>query len=164
MLNRIPLLLVACILGCGQTDGPPPNVSISEGGATLEVDTHLVNALCDRVKDALAEKEWEKLDQLHWSGSPHTPESLQANYAPLLAKIAKVELVNVGSHNNYDATSFDTFIDEEEIPGPKELLRGDVEFFVGSTDVPDSLLIWVFLCEEDQQLKIFDYIELSLER
>lgn len=158
-----PLLLV-CVFGCGQPDEPPGNPYDADGGAPSAEGTDSVNGLCERVKQALAEQDWEKLDQLHWSGSPHTPETLSESYSPLLAPIEKIEVVNVGSHNAYDGTDFNSYIDEEEIPGPKELLRGDLEFFVGSADVTDSILIWRFLCEEDQQLKIFDYIELSRER
>ncbi|MCA9028456.1 MAG: hypothetical protein KDA86_24815 [Planctomycetaceae bacterium] len=164
MLRIVPVLFLACLVGCDQADQPSDHGSVAEGESPGEVEREPVNAFCERVKEALAEKDWEKLDQLHWSGSPHTPESLRESYLPLLAPIEEIEVVNVGSHNAYDLNTFDSYIDEEEIPGPKELLRGDVEFFVGSTDVPDSLLIWVFLCEEDQELKVFDYIELSLER
>jgi len=150
------------ILGCdGAADGLLVESSDAEQPAEVPEN---VQTFLDDFQKAVAARDWEKLHSLHWSETKHTPEELEQTYSGLLEKVGEVSAAEYGHGNFYDQNSFEKYIDEEEIPGPKELLRGDVEFFL-SPGEPDArkILVWTYLCEEEGTIKVFDYIEVTLE-
>ena len=167
--NACVLVLLTALVGCtkpsstnGGSDGEDSDVNAS--GNRGNVSNGKGQALADAYAKCLADADWVAFRDLHWSGGKETVETLEKSFAPLVEKIGKPTETEFKKHNKYDGTTFEKYIDEEEIPGPKDILRGEIEFAVKSDQPGKPMLhVWAFVCEEDGQLKIFDYLEVWME-
>lgn len=91
-----------------------------------------------------------------------TPQSLQGLYESKLEKLGGVGAIPEIDFQPLNAQTYQQYMDEEELPGPLQLLTGSVEFEVPG-DSQRTILVWAYTCKEDDTPKIFGYIEVSLE-
>jgi hypothetical protein len=119
--------------------------------------------LAEQFGKHLSNQDWEQLEKLHWTGGKNDAQSLKERFS-FMDEFGKVKSVFVDSHLEYDKDSYSEHIDGKSLPGPAELLKGEIEFYIESEDLDvDTLVIFAFLCEEENKLKIFDYIHVVLD-
>ncbi len=168
MLLILPLLV---LFGCGEpltptdtsdggSSGPAAETTASKPNEASTKDE--VRGLLDQFKVALEKRDWEGLHKLHWSGMQQTPQSLQELYESKLEKLGGVGAIPEIDFQPLNAQTYQQYMDEEELPGPLQLLTGSVEFEVPG-DTQRTILVWAYTCKEDDTPKIFGYIEVSLE-
>lgn len=93
-----------------------------------------------------------------------TADDLRESYESKLDRLGGVGTISHFEFQPMNAQTYEQFIDEEDLPGPAELLTGDVEFEIPGPNGPEPvILVWVYTCKEEGQAKIFGYIEMSLE-
>ena len=152
----IVLSLIALFSGCA--------MYIGDDGYYAEAPAE-VEALCNEFKTALADKDWEKVKALHWSGYEETQEELQKLFEPMLAKIGEVKDVQLEIYDEMDKNNYREYWEKDEIPGPVDLLVGEIEFYVDGPYGEEGPYIYLdaFLAKEEGELKIMGYYERSFE-
>ncbi|MEZ6095227.1 MAG: hypothetical protein R3C03_13520 [Pirellulaceae bacterium] len=155
LLVVLPLFFI----GCSKPGSNGANTSASASGSPAGKAE--LKKLTDAYLESLAARDWEKLSSLHWSGGEFTADYMEQNFGPMLDKtkgtMSKVELYEL---KEYDKDTYSDYLDDEEVPGDIENLRGEVEFAVRSDDASDKeFYCWILLCEEDGMWKVLKYIE-----
>ncbi len=139
-------------------------------GATQEINEPSKLAadakeLSGELESCLNDKEWDALRELHWSESKVTSDALREIYEPKLKRLHGQIAVSERIHyQTMNSSNFEQFADEEDLPGPAELLRGRIEFSLlgnENTNDNDGIHLYAYLCEENGETKIFGYIELD---
>lgn len=154
------LVLVFVLFALVSTGCNPANTDQRESESKVSTPA---KQLADQFGKYLSNQDWEQLEKLHWSGGKNDAKSLKERFS-FMDEFGKVKSVFVDSHLEYDKDSFSEHIEEKALPGPTELLKGEIEFYIESEDLDvDTLVIFAFLCEEDNKLKIFDYIHVVLD-
>ena len=120
--------------------------------------------LLDDLLVSLQEKDWNSLQELHWDGGEWTADKLRETYEPMLDRIGgaknifdKIEYLPMTADNYLD------YIDEEELPGPSELMQGRMELNIVGAEKEKFIRVWAYLAKVDGKSKIFGYIDLGLE-
>ncbi|QDU73880.1 hypothetical protein Pan97_08800 [Bremerella volcania] len=173
---RFALLALSSLLlvGCGgpisdlssddaASSGPAANTAAGPTASPPAADADL-RELFDQLKVALEKRDWETLRKLHWSGMSVTADDLRESYESKLDRLGGVGTISAFHFVPMNAQTYEQYIDEDELPGPVELLTGDVEFEIPGPNGPEpTILVWAYTCKEEGQTKIFGYVELSLE-
>ena len=151
--KRLFVLAILMISGCSEA-------ALNSSAERSTKDPELVELL-DEFTSCMKTKNWEGLRGLHWSDSELTAETLKDWYTEPIEKIKPIGSFATTQYLSFDASNYEKYMDEEELPGPAELIAGSVEFNVISAESNSYILVWVNLCREDGQLKIYDYIEID---
>lgn len=174
MLRWMCLVLVGLLaFGCAE---PVERFETSDGRSSREVPQRArrslggklsdgdVRGLLDQMRVALEKRDWETLRKLHWSGMSTTAEDLREIYEEKLDRLGGVGSIVSLDLQPMNAETYQNYMDEEELPGPVELLTGSVEFEIpGQDGTSPVILIWAYTCKEEGLAKIFGYVDISLE-
>ena len=150
------LLFTVLIPGCGTS------LNTIEVTRLKDLDAQ-TRKLLDEFLDSLIQKDWATLHSLHWSGADHTTESLRNTFEPMLARIGLPNsIVDQLEFLKMTADDYENYLDEDELPGPSDLLWGRIEFNVAGSDPNNFILVYAYLCEIDDAIKIFEYIDYAV--
>lgn len=152
-------LLLVFLAACSN---PISNASSSGNSAKREAQ---VEQFVKSYLAILQDNDWDAFAELHWSEGEFSPSQLEEAFKPILEKTeGKLSSYELAEYVEYDQGNYLEYIDEEELPGSPELVRGSVEFFLLSDDPNDKdIYVWITVCEEDGKFKVFKYTDLSRE-
>ena len=162
MLRCASLVLLLLLgIGCAEPiDRTDSGDTASTGGNADDV----MRGLLDQLQEALKDRDWEAVRKLHWSGMPETAQDLQEAYESKIDRLDGVGRIATLDFQPMNEETYLQYMDEDELPGPVELLTGRLEFEIpGESSPQPSILVWAYLCQEEDAAKIFGYIDLSLE-
>ena len=151
--KRLCVLTLLIFLGCAE--------GRFNSSAERSTNDPEIVALIEVFTKSMKARDWETLRDLHWSESELTAENLKDLFAQPIEKIKPVGSFATTQYLSFSASNYEKYMDDEELPGPADLIAGTVEFNVISAESNSYILVWVYLCREDGKLKIYDYIEID---
>lgn len=151
------LFLLLLISGC---QAPSDSQSV---GSLSQLDSQ-TQQLLDSILTDLKTSDWESLRQRHWSEMQLTADALRELFEPMVVKMGSpTAIVEDLDYTPMTKANYENYMDPDELPGPAELLKGEIEFTIQNEDGSRAIVIWAHLCEVDGKTLIFDYIEVFPE-